>query len=67
MDTSEKHFEANIEASLLRDPSNSRPQDVPALADNPDFAEDSLGWRFSRYYRARKLSGGNGVGKDSRP
>jgi type I restriction enzyme, R subunit len=33
MDTSEKNFEAAIEASLLRDPLSSGPQDVSALAD----------------------------------
>lgn len=33
MDTSEKNFEATIEASLLRDPLSSGSKDVPALAD----------------------------------
>jgi len=67
MDTSEKNFEAGIETSLLRDPLSSRQQDVSALADDPDFAEDFLGWLFARYCRAKKPSGENGVGKDSRP
>jgi hypothetical protein len=37
------------------------------VTDNPDFAEDFLGWLFARYCRAKKPNGENGVGKDSRP
>ena len=35
VNTSERDFEATIEASLLRDPLSSAPQGMPALADAP--------------------------------
>ena len=35
MDTTEKNFEASIEATLLRDPLSSAPQDASALAEAP--------------------------------
>ena len=34
MDTSEKNFEASVEASLLHDPLSSGPQEKPALAES---------------------------------
>ncbi|MBE0544129.1 MAG: type I restriction endonuclease subunit R [Verrucomicrobia bacterium] len=45
MDTSEKNFEASIEAGLLRDPLSSGPQDVSALADASTGAYLSGGFR----------------------
>jgi type I restriction enzyme R subunit len=45
MDTSEKNFEASIEASLLREPLSSAPQDKPALADASTGAYLSGGYR----------------------
>jgi len=45
MDTSEKNFEASIEASLLRDPLGSGPRDGFALADAATGAYLSGGYR----------------------
>jgi type I restriction enzyme R subunit len=45
VDTSEKNFEASIEASLLRDLWSSAPQGTPALADAPSGAYLSGGYR----------------------
>ncbi len=45
MDTSEKNFEASIEASLLRDPLSSGPKEVSALADAATGAYLSGGFR----------------------
>ncbi|HEV2392094.1 MAG TPA: type I restriction endonuclease, partial [Verrucomicrobiae bacterium] len=44
-DTSEKNFEASIEASLLRDPWSSAPQGTPALADAPTGAYPPGGYQ----------------------
>ena len=54
VDTSEKNFEASIEATLLRDPLSSAPQDKSALAEVPTGAYLSGGYRrFSMEAGAR--------------
>ena len=45
MDTSEKNFEASIEAALLRDPLSSGPKDESALADASTSAYLAGGYR----------------------
>ncbi len=45
VDTSEKNFEASIEASLLHDPLRSGPQNMPALADGATGVYLSGGYR----------------------
>ena len=45
MDTSEKNFEASVEASLLHDPLSSAPHDKPALAESSTGAYLAGGYR----------------------